>query len=101
MALVCVTSVRAAPGAITLAVLASACWPRPVALLEADSSGGALAVGYRLGGDARAPGVRDGLGRARGLAGRAGAVPNQDARVDVLWAHAQMLPGALPVIVAP
>jgi MinD-like ATPase involved in chromosome partitioning or flagellar assembly len=88
MALVCVTSVRAAPGASTLAVLASACWPRPVALLEADPSGGALAVRYRL-------------GRTPGLAGLAGAVRNQDAPVDVLWAHAQMLPGDLPVIVAP
>jgi MinD-like ATPase involved in chromosome partitioning or flagellar assembly len=88
MALVCVTSVRAAPGASTLAVLASACWPRPVALLEADPSGGALAVRYRL-------------GRTPGLAGLAAAVRNQDAPVDVLWAHAQMLPGDLPVIVAP
>jgi hypothetical protein len=88
MALVCVTSVRAAPGASTLAVLASACWPRPVALLEADPSGGALAVRYRL-------------GRTPGLAGLAAAVRNKDAPVDVLWAHAQMLPGDLPVIVAP
>jgi MinD-like ATPase involved in chromosome partitioning or flagellar assembly len=88
MALVCVTSVRAAPGASTLAVLASACWPRPVALLEADPSGGALAVRYRL-------------GRTPGLAGLAAAVRNQDVPVDALWAHAQMLPGDLPVIVAP
>jgi hypothetical protein len=88
MALVCVTSVRAAPGASTLAVLASACWPRPVALVEADPSGGALAVRYRL-------------GRTPGLAGLAAAVRNHDAPVDALWAHAQMLPGDLPVIVAP
>jgi hypothetical protein len=87
MALVCVSSVRAAPGASTLAVLAAACWPRPVALLEADPSGGALAVRYRL-------------GRTPGLAGLAAAVRN-DTSADVLWSHAQMLPGELPVIVAP
>jgi hypothetical protein len=87
MALVCMSSVRAAPGTSTLAVLAAACWPRPVALLEADPSGGALAVRYRL-------------GRTPGLAGLAASVRN-DTSVDVLWAHAQMLPGELPVIVAP
>lgn len=87
MALVCVTSVRAAPGASTLAVLAAACWPRPVALLEADPSGGALAVRYRL-------------GRTPGLAGLAAAV-RRDAPPDALWAHSQMLPGDLPVVVAP
>jgi hypothetical protein len=87
MALVCVTSVRAAPGASTLAVLAAACWPRPVALIEADPSGGALAVRYRL-------------GRTPGLAGLAAAV-RRDAPPDALWAHSQMLPGDLPVVVAP
>ena len=87
MALVCVTSVRAAPGASTLAVLAAACWPRPVALVEADPSGGALAVRYRL-------------GRTPGLAGLAAAV-RRDAPPDALWAHSQMLPGDLPVVVAP
>jgi hypothetical protein len=87
MALVCVTSVRAAPGASTLAVLAAACWPRPVALLEADPSGGALAVRYRL-------------GRTPGLAGLA-AVVRHEAPTEALWSHAQMLPGDLPVVVAP
>jgi hypothetical protein len=87
MALVVVTSVRAAPGASTLAVLAAACWPRPVALLEADPSGGALAVRYRL-------------GRTPGLAGLA-AVVRHEAPTEALWAHAQMLPGDLPVVVAP
>jgi hypothetical protein len=87
MALVCVTSVRAAPGASTLGVLAAACWPRPVALVEADPSGGALAVRYRL-------------GRTPGLAGLAAAV-RRDAPPDALWAHSQMLPGDLPVVVAP
>jgi hypothetical protein len=87
MALVVVTSVRAAPGASTLAVLAAACWPRPVALLEADPSGGALAVRYRL-------------GRQPGLAGLA-AVVRHEAPTEALWQHAQMLPGDLPVVVAP
>lgn len=87
MALLCVTSVRAAPGASTLAVLAAACWPRPVALLEADPAGGALAVRYRL-------------GRQPGLAGLAAAV-RHEAPADALWANAQMLPGDLPVVVAP
>src|SRR5918999_1087314 len=87
MALVCVTSVRAAPGASTLAVLAAACWPRPVALLETDPAGGALAVRYRL-------------GRQPGLAGLA-AAGRHEAPADALWANAQMLPGDLPVVVAP
>jgi hypothetical protein len=87
MSMVCVGSVRGAPGASTLAVLAAACWPRPVALIEADPAGGALAVRYRL-------------GRTPGLAGLA-AVVRHGADEAALWQHAQMLPGDLPVVVAP
>jgi hypothetical protein len=87
MAVVCIGSVRGAPGASTLAVLAAACWPRPIALIEADPAGGALAVRYRL-------------GRTPGLAGLA-ALVRHGADQDALWQHAQMLPGELPVVVAP
>ncbi|HEY3139700.1 MAG TPA: hypothetical protein VGJ86_01140 [Acidimicrobiales bacterium] len=87
MALICIGSVRGAPGASTLAVLAAACWPRPIALIEADPAGGALAVRYRL-------------GRTPGLAGLASLVRN-GADQDALWQNAQMLPGELPVVVAP
>lgn len=87
MALVCIGSVRGAPGASTLAVLAAACWPRPIALIEADPAGGALAVRYRL-------------GRTPGLAGLASLV-RHGANQEALWQHSQMLPGELPVVVAP
>jgi hypothetical protein len=87
MAVVCIGSVRGAPGASTLAVLAAACWPRPIALIEADPAGGALAVRYRL-------------GRTPGLAGLA-ALVRHGADQEALWQHAQMLPGELPVVVAP
>ncbi|MGH9210541.1 MAG: hypothetical protein ACRD2C_07635 [Acidimicrobiales bacterium] len=87
MAVVCIGSVRGAPGASTLAVLAAACWPRPIALIEADPAGGALAVRYRL-------------GRTPGLAGLA-ALVRHGVNQEALWQHAQMLPGELPVVVAP
>lgn len=87
MAVVCIGSVRGAPGASTLAVLAAACWPRPIALIEADPAGGALAVRYRL-------------GRTPGLAGLA-ALVRHGVEQEALWQHAQMLPGELPVVVAP
>src|ERR687891_2009388 len=87
MALVCVGSARGAPGATTLALCVAACWPRPVALVEADPGGGVLATRY-------------GLGRSPGLADLASAVDNR-AAPSTLWAAAQALPGGLGAVVAP
>jgi MinD-like ATPase involved in chromosome partitioning or flagellar assembly len=87
VALVCVGSAHGAPGATTLAVLAAGCWPQPVVLVEADSSGGVLAIRY-------------GLGRSPGLADLAAAVGNHAAPA-ALWSAAQVLPGGLRVVVAP
>jgi MinD-like ATPase involved in chromosome partitioning or flagellar assembly len=86
MALVCVGSARGAPGATTLALCVAACWPRPVALVEADAAGGVLATRY-------------GLGRTPGLADLAAAVENR-AAATVIWNTAQALPGGLAAVVA-
>ncbi len=87
MALICATSAHGAPGVTTLALLAAGCWPRPAAVVEADPSGGVLAVRYGLG---RSPGLAD-------LAARVDAHAPESA----LWASAQSLPGGLRVVVAP
>ena len=90
MSLTCFASGKGAPG-VTLTALsfaaARASAGRKVALLEADRSGGTLAVRYQL---ARQPGLitlaaasRHGLSR------------------DELWNNAQELPGGLAAIVAP
>jgi MinD-like ATPase involved in chromosome partitioning or flagellar assembly len=86
VALVCVGSVRGAPGVTTLALCVAACWPRPVALVEADPAGGVLATRY-------------GLGRTPGLADLAAAVENRGA-ATVIWNAAQALPGGLAAVVA-
>lgn len=87
MALVCVTSAHGAPGVTTLALLAAGRWPRPTAVVEADPSGGVLAVRY-------------GLGRSPGLADLAAGVDTH-ASVSALWSSAQSLPGGLRVVAAP
>ena len=87
MALVCVGSVRAAPGATTLALCVGGSWPRPAALLEADPAGGVLATRYQL-------------GRTPGLADLAAMVENHAAPA-VIWNTAQALPGGLAAVVAP
>jgi hypothetical protein len=87
MALVCVTAAHGAPGVTTLALLAAGSWPRPAVVVEADPSGGALAVRY-------------GLGRTPGLADLAAAVDTH-ASVSALWSSAQSLPGGLRVVAAP
>ena len=87
MALLCVGSVRGAPGATTLGLLMAGCWPRPAALVEADPAGGVLAARY-------------GLGRSPGLAELAAAAQSH-APDAALWQAAQELPGGLGVVVAP
>lgn len=88
MAVVCIGSVRGAPGATTLAVAVAAVWPRPVVLVEADPHGGVLALRYGL---SRHPGLTD-------LAATVRDAPS----VEAVLGAAQPLPGSgLPVVVAP
>lgn len=90
MSLICLASGKGAPG-VTLTALgfaaARATAVRKVVLLEADRSGGTLAVRYQL---PRQPGLI-----TLAAAGRHGLSR------DELWNHAQELPGGLAAIVAP
>jgi len=90
MSLICFASGKGAPG-VTLTALgfaaARATAGRKVVLLEADRSGGTLAVRYQL---PRQPGLI-----TLAAAGRHGLSR------DELWNHAQELPGGLAAIVAP
>lgn len=91
MSLICFASAKGSPG-VTLTSLAVAAAldiqpDRRVVLLEADRSGGSLAVRYQL---PRQPGLITLV-----AAGRHGLTR------DELWNHAQELPGGLGVIVAP
>jgi hypothetical protein len=87
--LVAVGSLHAAPGATTTALALAAVWPReghePL-VLEADPDGGVLAARYGLG---HHPSLSE-----LGAAARAGLDP------DDVWQYAQVLPGALPAVVA-
>lgn len=89
MALICVGSVRAAPGATTLGVLLGAAWPsaRPAVVVEADPDGGVVAA-------------RFGIGRDPGLASLAVALRSGPAAAEVVWDCAQRLPGGLAVVPA-
>lgn len=88
MALVCVGSVRAAPGVTTMAVAIAAVWPRAVVLVEADPDGGVLALRYGL---SRHPGLTD-------LA----ATLREPPSIEALLRSAQAVPGSdLPVVVGP
>ena len=90
MTLTCFASTKGAPG-VTLTTLgfaaARAANGAKVFVLEADPSGGSLAVRYQLG---RQPGLI-----TLAAASRHGLNRNE------ITAHAQELPGGLPVIVAP
>ncbi len=90
MSLICFASGKGAPG-VTLTALgfaaARATMGRRVVLLEADRSGGTLAVRYQL---PRQPGLI-----TLAAAGRHGLSR------DEIWNHAQELPGGLAAIVAP
>lgn len=91
MSLVCFASAKGSPGVTLTALGVAAAWPTPdglrKVLVEADPSGGVLAVRYQLG---RQPGLI-----TLAASGRHGGTARGD-----LWAHAQQLPGGLPVIVA-
>ena len=91
MALICFASQKGSPGVTLTALAVAAAWPtggaRRKLLIEVDADGGSLALRYQLG---RQPGLVTLAGAGRHGLGR-----------DELWAHAQELPGGLPVIVAP
>lgn len=95
--LVAVCSVKGSPGVTTFALALASCWPEgsdPV-VLEADPSGGDLAVRYGLD---LAPGLMSLAAEARQAAPPHGGVSGDQ---DLLWRHSGELPGGLPVIVAP
>lgn len=90
MSLICFASQKGSPGTTLTALSVAAFWPadgRRKVLLEADPDGGCLALRYRL-------------GRQPGLVTLAAAIRHGLAAQD-LWVHTQVLPGGLPVIVAP
>ncbi len=91
MTLICVGAAKGAPGATLTAVGLAAAWPvgphQKKVIIEADPSGGSLAIRYQL---PTSPGLLS-------LAARAGA--GLDA--DQVWSSAQELPGGLAAILAP
>lgn len=91
MSLTCIVSAKGSPGvtlvALGLAAATSTGEHHRKVLLEADPSGGALAI-------------RFGLGRNPGLTSLTAAGAHGLARDD-LWSHVQELPGGLGVICAP
>ncbi|MEZ5230273.1 MAG: hypothetical protein R2710_27495 [Acidimicrobiales bacterium] len=91
MALICFASAKGSPGSTLTALAVAAAWPtsgdRRKLLLEADASGGTLALRY-------------GLGLEPGLVTFAVAA-QRHLDPEALWGHAQHLPGGLPVIVGP
>ncbi len=91
MALICLASQKSAPGVTLSALSIAAAWPtdggRRKLFLEADASGGSLALRY-------------GLGLEPGLVTFAVAA-RRHLEPESLWEHAQELPGGLPVIVGP
>ncbi|MCB0994227.1 MAG: hypothetical protein KDB21_03985 [Acidimicrobiales bacterium] len=91
MALICFASAKGSPGSTLTALAVAAAWPtsgdRRKLLLEADASGGTLALRY-------------GLGLEPGLVTFAVAA-QRHLDPDAVWNHGQTLPGGLPVIVAP
>ncbi len=91
MSLFCFASAKGAHG-VTTTALATAAALEPAdgqrkLLLEADASGGSLAISHQL-------------GRQPGLISLTAAARHGLTRDD-LWSHAQELPGGLPAIVAP
>jgi MinD-like ATPase involved in chromosome partitioning or flagellar assembly len=87
--LLCLASVKGSPGVTTTALALAARWPaswRRV-LIEADPAGGDL-------------GARYGLPLTPGLVSLAAAA-RRSTDLDLVWEHAQELPGGLPVVAGP
>ena len=89
MSLVSLASAHGSPGATTVALGLAAVWPREadVVLAETDPFGGVLAA-------------RAGLADTPGLVSLAAEARN-GLNTEVVWRHAQGLPGGLPVVVGP
>jgi hypothetical protein len=87
--LLCLASVKGSPGVTTTVLALAARWPaswRRV-LIEADPAGGDLAARY-------------GLPLTPGLVSLAAAA-RRSTDPDLVWEHAQELPGGLPVVAGP
>ena len=89
MSLVALCSVHGSPGVTTTSLVLAGAWPetRNCVVVEADPFGGVVAA-------------RFGLGDTPGLASLA-AVARRGLDTEVLWRHAQPLPGGVPVLVGP
>lgn len=89
MMLVVVVSVKGSPGVTTFSVALAARWPAAArtVLVEADPSGGDI-------------GIRFSLASTPGVVSLAAAARRSDEPA-LLWQHAQVLPGGLPVVTAP
>ena len=89
MSLVALCSVHGSPGVTTTSLVLAGAWPeqRNCVVVEADPFGGVVAA-------------RFGLGDTPGLASLA-AVARRGLDAEVLWQHAQLLPGGVPVLVGP
>ncbi|WP_300015847.1 chromosome partitioning protein [Pseudonocardia sp.] len=95
--LVAVASVKGSPGVTTLCVALAACWPDPagVVVVEADPAGGDVAMRFGL---AQSPGLFSLAAATRG-----GVTPlgSRVENAQLLWRHAQVLPGDVPVVASP
>lgn len=89
MSLHWLASAHGSPGVTTTALALAASWPagRQCLLVEADPFGGVISSRY-------------GLGDSPGLSSLA-AVARRDLDEEVVWDHAQVLPGGLPVLIGP
>lgn len=87
--LIAVVSVKGSPGATTFATALAARWPLPArtVMVEADPSGGDV-------------GIRFSLESTPGLVSVAAAARRSEDP-ELLWQHAQTLPGGLAVVAAP
>src|SRR5699024_12520641 len=90
MAMVTVSSVKGSPGVTTTALLIGALWPRPITAIEADPSGGDIAL--------RMP---DALGQpldpGRGLVSLV-AAGRRSLYAQLVHDHSQQIVGGLDVI---
>lgn len=86
MTVVCVASAHGAPGVTTTAVALAGVWPsgRTPLLVEADPSGGVIAA-------------RFGVADTPGLVSLAATTRRQTVDTEMVWRHAQQLPGGVAV----
>lgn len=87
MSIVCVASAHGAPGVTTTVIALAGAWrsDRTPLLVEADPFGGVIAA-------------RFGLADSPGLVSFAAAARRQTVDTEVVWRHAQQLPGGVAVL---